>query len=410
MAEKSKIVRTDTPKLRTSPSVVLLESKRGFRAFEVDHRKIYALNPAAVIVLELADGTRTKSELIETIIPLVGREKADRCSAWIDSAIDMRLLIEHSGRQPSTGPDARALAEIADEMRWNDDVETAYLLQRRAAEMDSGDPEQWYRLAELAHIMGDRETARTAYERYAEHHPEDAEVRHILIALRGEAFPARASDDCIEQIYRKFAEFYESNMCDDLLYRAPDHLAAALGPWLKGTRTLDTVDLGCGTGLFGTRLRPWCRRLVGVDLSPAMLEKASERNVYDELTCAEITSWLSEQEGESFDLITCCDTLIYFGDLTEVISVAVARLKPGGVLGFTLEKTERQPLELADSGRFRHHRSHVGAAARAAGANVIRIDEKVLRREYGDDVVGLVSVLQKKDTPAGKRPRRPPGA
>lgn len=409
MADKPKSLTDDPTKLRTSPSVVVLASKRGYRAFEIENRKMYALNPAAAIVLELADGSRSKADLIETLVPLVGRDKADRCRAWIDSAIEMHLLIDHASHPASTAPDVKTLTDIASEFRWNDDVETAYLLQRQAVEMDPDDPEQWYRLAELAHIVGDRETARSAYEHYAQHHPEDAEVRHILIALRGEALPARASDDCIEQIYRKFADFYESNMCDDLLYRAPDHLAAALAPWLKATKSLEAVDLGCGTGLFGTKLRPSCHRLVGVDLSAAMLEKAGDRNVYDELECAEITTWLNARSGESFDLITCCDTLIYFGDLTEVISAAVARLRPGGVLGFTLEKTEHAPLELADSGRFRHHRSHVGAAAKAAGANVIRIDEKVLRREYGDDVIGLVSVLQKKDSPASRRSSRRSG-
>jgi len=274
-------------------------------------------------------------------------------------------------------------------------VETAFLLQRRAAEMTPTDASLWYQLAELAHIMGDRETARTAYETYAKSHPEDAEVRHILIALRGEPLPPRADDQCIEQIYHKFAEFYESNMCHDLLYKAPDHLAAALKPWLSPDPTLNAVDLGCGTGLLGAKLRRGCSHLTGVDLSAAMLEKAANRGIYDKLIRSELTTWLRNGESETFDLITCCDTLIYFGDLSDVIAAAVARLRPGGIMGFTLEKTERPPLVLGDSGRFRHHRSHVGEAAKAAGAKVIRISEKVLRREYGEDVIGLVAVLRK---------------
>jgi len=280
-------------------------------------------------------------------------------------------------------------------LRWSDDVHSAFLLQKYAAELDPDDPNQWYRLGELAHIVGDRNLAREAYETYFESHPDDAEVAHILIALKGEPLPPRASDACIDQIYARFAEFYESNMCDELAYRAPEHLATAFGPWLKEATDLFTVDLGCGTGLFGRKLRPHCRRLIGVDLSPAMLEKAAKPGVYDELTDAELTQWLITYSGEPFDLITCCDTLIYFGDLTNVLKAAFARLRPGGKMGFTLEKSAEAPFRLGDSGRYRHHRSHIQAAAKAAGAKVERIVEKVLRREYGENVEGLVTILVK---------------
>ena len=42
------------------------------------------------------------------------------------------------------------------------------------------------------------------------------------------------------------------------------------------------LDAGCGTGLCGPLLKPWARRLVGVDLSGGMLEKARALQLYDE--------------------------------------------------------------------------------------------------------------------------------
>jgi predicted TPR repeat methyltransferase len=136
---------------------------------------------------------------------------------------------------------------------------------------------------------------------------------------------------------------------------------------------------------------------VGVDLSAAMLEKARDHKIYDELHCGELTEWLGGQAGggEPFDLITCCDTLIYFGNLTTVVPAVMARLKPGGVFGFTLEKSSSKPVELGDSGRFRHSRGHVAEVAGLADAKVLRISEKVLRVEYGEEVTGLVTILQK---------------
>src|SRR6185312_3401290 len=41
------------------------------------------------------------------------------------------------------------------------------------------------------------------------------------------------------------------------------------------------LDLGCGTGLAGTAFAPLADRLVGVDLSPAMVAQAENKQLYD---------------------------------------------------------------------------------------------------------------------------------
>jgi predicted TPR repeat methyltransferase len=186
-------------------------------------------------------------------------------------------------------------------------------------------------------------------------------------------------------------------MCDELRYVAPDVLATAIRRCLTGRSGLAAVDLGCGTGLFGLRIRPLCKSLAGVDLSPEMLEQSRSRDVYDDLECAEITAWLAEDGDEAFDLIGFCDTLIYFGDLKTVLSGCLKHLKPGGLVAFTLEKGETAPFQLADSGRFQHHKTHVRDAARMAGLEVLFRTEQTLRMEYGVAVTGLVTVLQKPD-------------
>lgn len=383
-------------KPRIAPSVIVLTTEGGYGAFDVRTRAMHRLNPAAALIFELADGTRTVPEIVETLLPVIGIEKASRSARWMSKAIEQKLLVAEDGESSddvTESLDAGKISDLAAELRWADDVHSAFLLQKHATELDPEDPCQWYRLGELAHIVGERSLARSAYETYFASHPEDAEVGHILIALKDEPLPARASDACIDQIYSRFAEFYEANMCDELAYRAPEHLAAGFGNWLKDAKGLNAVDLGCGTGLFGRKLRPHCQRLVGIDLSAAMLEKAGQIGIYDALECAELTQWLTSYSGQPLDLISCCDTLIYFGDLTDVLSAAVACLRPGGKMGFTLEKSDKAPFRLGDSGRFRHHRSHIQAAAKASGANVDKTSEKVLRREYGEDVIGLVTVL-----------------
>ena len=105
---------------------------------------------------------------------------------------------------------------------------------------------------------------------------------------------------------------------------------------------------------------------------------------------------MAREPAELYDVIAICDTLIYFGDLNQVLPNARRHLAPGGVLGFTVEKGEKSPFHLTASGRFTHHQDHLLAVARSAGYEVVSQTEKVLRYEYGEPVAGWVTVLRGK--------------
>jgi predicted TPR repeat methyltransferase len=106
-----------------------------------------------------------------------------------------------------------------------------------------------------------------------------------------------------------------------------------------------------------------------------------------------MTQFLGDTEDE-FDLIVACDTFIYFGDLGQVLLPAAARLLPQGLLVFTVEAGADVPFRLTDSGRYAHSPEHVKEAAARAGLVLIELREVFLRREYGEDVYGLLCVLQ----------------
>ena len=46
-----------------------------------------------------------------------------------------------------------------------------------------------------------------AYQRDVSQRPDDAEIAHLLTALTDAAPPPRTSDQCIEQLYSRFAPF-----------------------------------------------------------------------------------------------------------------------------------------------------------------------------------------------------------
>jgi predicted TPR repeat methyltransferase len=223
--------------------------------------------------------------------------------------------------------------------------------------------------------------------------PGDAEIEQILVALRDETAPPRASDACIAQLYARFASFYDMNMCAELDYQAPLRIKEALAS-LTLPHAPAILELGCGTGLAGAVLRPRAGTLVGIDLSPEMIERARATGLYDELNVAEITTWLA-RDSRSFDLIVACDTLIYFGDLRQVFVPAVSRLRPGGWFVCTVEAGPNTDFVLTDSGRYAHSAAHVREAAADAVMSVVSISEGFLRNEYGEPVTGLVVVVCK---------------
>jgi predicted TPR repeat methyltransferase len=374
------------------PTLVLAPAQDGYLAFDTGSRRLYRLNSTAALVLDLCDSTRSPSAILAVLAPLLANADVDASLAWITEGLRDGLL-DFADALPVTAPTAGELTSVARKLRSDGEVLSAFVCQDAAVRLEPDDASAWSSLGELAHIVGRRARAREAYEEYLSRSPGDAEVEQILIALRDAVPPLRAPDRCIEQLYARFAAHYDANMCDDLDYQAPLRLREALDACPGLSAAPDVLELGCGTGLAAKCLRPRARTLVGIDLSPQMIEKARSTGAYDELQRAEITQWLCE-DTRDFDLIAASDTLIYFGDLRLVLEPARRRLRVGGVIAFTVERGPASGFVLTDSGRYAHSAEHVREAATEAGLVVVSLTEGFLRNEYGEAVTGLVVVLR----------------
>jgi predicted TPR repeat methyltransferase len=246
-------------------------------------------------------------------------------------------------------------------------------------------------------VAGEHERAATILRAWLVQEPGNPYVLHHLAACTGEGAPQRASDAYVEKVFDSFAPTFDDRLAK-LHYRAPQVVADAVAAALPAAaRQFDVADLGCGTGLCGPLLQPWARRLVGCDLSGAMLERAARRGVYDELRKEELTAFLRERPG-AFDLVVSADTLNYFGELREVAAAAHGALRPGGRLFFTLESLadgEPGPHKLQDNGRYAHDGAHARAVFAAAGLEVDPPVPAVLRDEGQQPVRGWLVVARR---------------
>jgi predicted TPR repeat methyltransferase len=377
---------------RLNPALLLSPVEDGYVAYDAKRDWLHQLNPIAALLAELSDGTRSPEEIRALVAPLLPPDQAATIDQWFENGKKVGLLTEEAGGETVRELTADELLGVTKKLRQVGAVQAAYLCGKRTVELAPENWDAWYDFGEIAQCVGKRDEAREAYAIYFKAHPEDGEIEHLLIALADGAPPPRASDQAILHIYKAFAASYDTRMRDDLKYVGPEKLMELTKPFLGGRDKLRVMDMGCGSGFAGLILRPLAADLTGVDLSPEMVELAKGRNVYDKLEVAEITQWLNAG-GENFDLIFSSDCLIYFGDLTVILAAAAKRLKPGGVFAFSLERGAKPPFQLTDTGRYTHSPEHARDAAAKSGLALLDQKESFLRMEWGEEVIGLYTVL-----------------
>jgi predicted TPR repeat methyltransferase len=218
--------------------------------------------------------------------------------------------------------------------------------------------------------------------------PESESLRQRAAAI-GQA--ERSDPGYVRHLFDQFSADYDTRMREHLAYAAPEILLGLATMVMPGREDMSILDLGCGTGLAGEVFKPLAARLDGIDLSPAMIEKARARGIYDHLGVADLESALAEA-GPSYDLILAADTLVYLGDLAAVFRAAAQRLAPDGFFLFTAEKAAAG-FELGPKRRWRHGETYLRETAQAAGLDVAGLLEAAPRREAGQPVEGFAVAL-----------------
>lgn len=202
----------------------------------------------------------------------------------------------------------------------------------------------------------------------------------------------------VEALFDQYAPQFETALMDKLGYRVPEMLdglvqaeMARLG--IEGfTRAL---DLGCGTGLMGRRLRAKTTYLEGIDVSAAMIAETARKGIYDSLQKAELVAALNARRADA-DLVTAADVFIYCGALQPVLAALVPALQPGGLAAFSLEAHDGpEALFLRPSLRYAHGVDATRDALVVAGLDILRFETAVLRFDRGAPITGMLIVVRK---------------
>ena len=136
--------------------------------------------------------------------------------------------------------------------------------------------------------------------------------------------------------FTRWSENYDRCILQWLLFE-PSHRAILkrVGPRF-GDRPLRILDVGCGTGVFASRIRQYLpkAKVWGVDLVAGMLEKGRERwrKHRGHVTPVQGDSERLPFAGGSFDVVTCANSFHHYPHQDRAIAEMHRVLRPGGRL------------------------------------------------------------------------------
>ena len=283
-------------------------------------------------------------------------------------------------------------ADYAEMLAETGDSAAAAELMSGALELTPQWAAGWFRLGELREKAGDTGGAEQAWHEALRLEPADRLGATLKLALLGAApIPETPPTDFVEALFDDYADRFDKALVDKLGYRVPELLEAAIRATGR-TRFDKAVDLGCGTGLMGERLRPLCADLEGIDLSAEMLRKAEARGVYDRLVKGDIADLTVPR---SVDLVTAADVFMYVGTLEAVFAHVAAMLKPTGLFAFSVEASDGDDLVLRESRRYAHGQAYVERELEQAGLRLVSLAVDTIRTDRGEAIKGLVVVAQR---------------
>lgn len=155
-----------------------------------------------------------------------------------------------------------------------------------------------------------------------------------------------------------------------LLQAATDEIVARLDDWGLLSPATECLDLGCGIGRFELALASRLGRIVGVDIAPAMIEKARHAGAglpnveFRRISGRDLAGF---PDG-SFDLVLAVDSFPYLVQsgtdlMAAMVGEAARVLRRGGQL---------VALNFSYRGDLARDRSDVAALAARSGFDVVR--------------------------------------
>ncbi len=178
-------------------------------------------------------------------------------------------------------------------------------------------------------------------------------------------------------LYRSWATDYDADVFGSADVIGTDRIADLLAAHLPD-RAAPIVDLGCGTGAAGARLREHGYTVLdGVDVSPEMLAVAASKKVYRTLVAADLRAGIPVRDG-TYAAAVSAGTFRPGHVGVEAVAAIARALRPDAVVAWTI----------ADWAPF---------AAAVAGWEILHLTTEPFRRGGDAEMTMLVARIASPD-------------
>jgi len=276
---------------------------------------------------------------------------------------------------------AMAYSNLGNTLKELDKLEQAEASYIKAIELKPNYAEAYYNLGALYINMGRnlKELGKISeavkyFKKSLKIHPEDSMGVSLELARLGyKDMPDKTPLNYMQDYYKKKSKQYELGMFNK--YYGHLLIKNALKKTHNQHEKVDFLDLGCGAGNLAEFLRPYARTLVGVDLSPDMLQVAKKNELYDSLHKKDLVKFLGEITI-CYDVVVAAAVMVHFSDLEDIFSLVWDRLKVNGKFIFSIFEGTQKDIELNSSLFYAHSEDYVTTLAN-------RLNFKIIYRQQG---------------------------
>lgn len=215
--------------------------------------------------------------------------------------------------------------------------------------------------------------------------------------------PEQMPSSYVAGLFDDYAERFETSLVTKLDYMVPQELARLIRRNIKDRdKFICSVDLGCGTGLFGQVFHTLTEELQGFDISANMLAKAEEKGIYHHLGQSDLTLSPSKSglfhENLSYnraDLIIAADVLMYLGALDNILNLVKSLITEQGYFAFSIEESfEMQGYQLQNSLRYAHSLAYVEDLLSRNAFQLVSLERMTIRTDGGKPIQGILFIAR----------------
>ena len=236
--------------------------------------------------------------------------------------------------------------------------------------------------------MQDQKMARRFAKGWVKHFPKSKMAIHIDCLLHGKK--SAFEKEFAQTFFDAFADEYDEKMKQLSVRVIPEMM-----PLIKTNKEKILLDLGCGTGGIGRELKGQFKKIVGVDISSKMIQKARQTKAYHQLKTQDILTFL-KNATEKYDYILSADVFCYIQDLSDIFKEVRACLNQTGEFIFSIETAQKTTQK---NGRFLFSIQKIRALLRSEGFQIKTLKKCLLRKEGDTFAQGvIICAIKNKNT------------